>query len=467
MSDTAEPSSGAPTGSPPSTPSSPVGDDDNRRRSGIVVTWKQLLTIAIVLLLVGGGIGLGLWLSSGSKSAASEVFLQPTHSAGTNPFTAPVGSDVSVPTATSSALRSTPGTPAGSLASYSGDSIGLYGGTRSLTSCNPQQMIDYLEANPAKASAWASAEGIPVGQLATYISSLTPMTLRYDTRVTNHGFNNGVANPIPEILQAGQAVLADRFGVPRARCYCGNPLTPPVPMANPTYVGRPWPGFSPATVVVVQQSTTIINNFTVIDSNTGVPFNRPAGTTGSSDGPAMPSPNQPTMPGVTTPPPGSTTTSPPATTPSTPPPPSTTSPPATTPSTAPNGQPLGTGAVQITLTWSTMADLDLHVIEPSGTEIDYGNKTSSTGGTLDVDSNGSCQNPTSNPVENVFWPSSGAPTGAYTVNVAYYEECGGAGSGPQSYTVTVTLNGQVVQQKTGTISYTGGTPQQATTFNVG
>ena len=113
------------------------------------------------------------------------------------------------------------------------------------------------------------------------------MTLRYDTRVTNHGYVNGQANAIPEILQAGQAVLVDSHGVPRARCYCGNPLTPPEAVAgSPRYVGAQWTTFSPTTVIVVQQSTTVINNFTLINNSTGQAFSRPAGTTGTSDSPA-------------------------------------------------------------------------------------------------------------------------------------------------------------------------------------
>ena len=171
-------------------------------------------------------------------AGASEVFLQPANAQGQHPFTPNVGTDASVPSTASGALTPTSGT---SLASYSGNSVGLYGGTLDQSSCNPQQMITYLQANPSKASAWAAAEGISVNQISTYIGGLTPMTLRYDTRVTNHGYVNGQANAIPEILQAGQAVLVDSHGVPRARCYCGNPLTPPEAVSgSPHYVGVQW-----------------------------------------------------------------------------------------------------------------------------------------------------------------------------------------------------------------------------------
>ena len=166
------------------------------------------------------------------------------------------------------------------------DTLPLWG-TLDQSSCNPQQMVTYLQANPSKASAWAAAEGISVNQISTYIGGLTPMTLRYDTRVTNHGYVNGQANAIPEILQAGQAVLVDSHGVPRARCYCGNPLTPPEAVSgSPQYVGAQWSQFSPTTVIVVQQSTTVINNFTLINNSTGQAFSRPAGSTGASDTPS-------------------------------------------------------------------------------------------------------------------------------------------------------------------------------------
>jgi hypothetical protein len=277
----------------------------------------------VILVLIGAGIGLGISLTGGSTAAGtSEVILQPTNVQGQDPFTPNVGRDASVPHTVSDALTPSSGT---SLASYSGNSVGLYGGTMDLSSCNPQQMVTYLEANPSKASAWAAAEGIPVGQISTYINGLTPMTLRYDTRVTNHGYVNGQANAIPEILQAGQAVLVDSYGVPRARCYCGNPLTPPVAVSGtPRYVGPQWSRFSPTTVIVVQQSTTIINNFTLINDSTGQAFSRPTATTGTSDAPA-PTCTGPSMPGVMACTNPTTTTLPPTTVPST-----TTLPPTTT-----------------------------------------------------------------------------------------------------------------------------------------
>jgi hypothetical protein len=281
-----------PTGSPAA-----AGGGGAKKPGGFALSGKQVLIGLVVLAVILAGTALGIVLTGSSTPAvATEVFLQPTNAQGQNPFTPNVGTDASVPPTVSGTLKPTSGT---TLASYSGNSVGLYGGTMNLASCDISQMITYLEANPSKASAWAAAEGIPVGQISTYINGLTPMTLRYDTRVTNHGYVNGVANAIPEILQAGQAVLVDSYGVPRARCYCGNPLTPPIALSgSPRYVGPQWSRFSPTTTIVVQQSTTVINNFTLINNSTGQAFSRPVGTGGTSDAPASTC-TGPSMPGVT------------------------------------------------------------------------------------------------------------------------------------------------------------------------
>ncbi|MBW8821942.1 MAG: hypothetical protein JF598_27975, partial [Streptomyces sp.] len=68
------------------------------------------------------------------------------------------------------------------------------------------------------------------------------------------------------VLQAGTAVLVDARGVPRVRCACGNPLTPPLAMRGRAVVGgRPWPGYRPARVVVVAPSEQLITDITIID----------------------------------------------------------------------------------------------------------------------------------------------------------------------------------------------------------
>jgi hypothetical protein len=159
--------------------------------------------------------------------------------------------------------------PSGQLRPVAGSAVGLYGGTELLSVCDKRQLVSFLEANPAKAAAWAAVQGIKPAQIPAYIAELTDVVLPVDTRVTNHGFLNGAANPIDEVLQAGTAVLIDSFGVPRARCYCGNPLTPPRPLASkPTITGARWPGFTLSRTVVIEP-VRVVKTFTTTDVLTG------------------------------------------------------------------------------------------------------------------------------------------------------------------------------------------------------
>ena len=75
---------------------------------------------------------------------------------------------------------------------------------------------------------------------------------------------------------------------------------------------------------------------------------------------------------------------------------------------------LGSGNLQISLSWDTPTDQDLYVQDPSGTTIYYSNKTSSTGGQLDRDDLDGFG------PENIFW-SNVAPDGEYVVSVNDYE----------------------------------------------
>jgi len=99
---------------------------------------------------------------------------------------------------------------------------------------------------------------------------------------------------------------------------------------------------------------------------------------------------------------------------------------------------VGTGDVQVSLSWDTKDDLDLHVRTPGGCEIYYGNERCGQG-ELDLDSYPACS-ASGNGNENVFWPQGGAPSGIYRVYVDFYEQCGIRGP---SYTVTAKYCGKV------------------------
>lgn len=198
--------------------------------------------------------------------------LEPVNTAGTSPFTPPLGSDQA---------GVTPPTNAGGA--IPGNTMGLYGGAPNQSSCDAAAMVAFLQAHPDQAAAWAGVRGIAAGDIPGYVATLTPAILRSDTAVTNHGFDNGHATAVPAVLQAGTAVLVDKHGVPVTKCLCGNPLTAPTVEKPASYTGSPWPLFSIGTTTVVQPTTMEMNAFTLVEPATGVSFERPAGTQGKQD----------------------------------------------------------------------------------------------------------------------------------------------------------------------------------------
>ncbi len=283
--------------------------------------YRNLLIGLVGLIIVGLVVGLVVVVTGGDDEASASVRTEPISFAGEDPFApAPVGTDEAIP----------PVQPEGTV-TFDGGHIGLYGGTLNTTTCDKAQLILFLTQNPDKGAAWAGVLGIPVTQIPSYVTGLTPVLLRSDTLVTNHGYANGLATVIPAVLQAGTAVLIDDKGFPVTKCYCGNPLTPPTyysPGYDPRYYGPTWQGFSGTSITIIQNSTTIINTYTLVDPRTKQPFERPRGSDGTDDTPTNPTPTTvpTTQPPVTTLP---TVTVPPTQPPATQPPP--TQPPPTQP----------------------------------------------------------------------------------------------------------------------------------------
>jgi hypothetical protein len=238
------------------------------------------VTLAGLLAACGSSSPRATTAQNAGVKGASEVRAEPTSSAGKNPFMPTVGTDRSGVQPPSAA-----GSSKGGLASYSGSLPGLYGGTRNMATCDAEKMISYLEQNSDKAAAWATALGIQRSQIRDYVSGLTPVILRTDTRVTNHGFVNGYANPIQSVLEAGTAVFVDKYGQPVVKCYCGNPLGPPIAYSAPVYTGPIWSGFQTTNITIIERSITIIKIFTLYDPGNGKYFTHPAGSDFSHDGP--------------------------------------------------------------------------------------------------------------------------------------------------------------------------------------
>ena len=110
---------------------------------------------------------------------------------------------------------------------------------------------------------------------------------------------------------------------------------------------------------------------------------------------------------------------------------------------------LQTGDVQVTLRWDTDADLDLHVIDPSGNEVSWLNPRVPSGGQLDVDANQGCFERMAEPVENIFWPTGEGSIGNYEVVVKMFAQCND--TEPANYTLDILTHGEV-QTYTGSIA---------------
>jgi tRNA A-37 threonylcarbamoyl transferase component Bud32 len=445
----------APTGSttppppapPPATGATPPPPPPSRRKKRGML-WPLLGLGALAALIVGGLV----FLTGGDEEGPdiTEVFAEPVASTGIDPFTpslvpslAALPSIPAVDTATIERVVDLLNPPVGDLspidfpdlgipgielpgvelpqpgsgdvgdvadavvATVSGAAPGLYGGTEILNTCDKEALIAFMQDNLDKATAWAGVQGIDVADIPEFVRGLTDVILQVDTRVTNHGFRNGVANPINSVLQAGTAVLVDTFGIPRVRCYCGNPLEPAVALSvDVTVHGTTWPGFDLNNTVVVQAIEEILD-FTLDDILGALQFIKPAGAAAT--------------------PPATTTTAPPATT---------------------TTVVLGTGDVQATLRWSGDADLDLHVIDPDGVEIYFENARSPSGGTLDVDMVPQC-GATGNNVENVFWPEGGSIPGVYQAFVVHYGTSCATSAG---YELELKIDGEVVASDSGTLA---------------
>ncbi|MGQ0482930.1 MAG: protein kinase domain-containing protein [Pseudonocardia sp.] len=267
----------------PSRPAQPPADSlkgsttGNRTNSG-----RSRLLLATCVLILAAAIGslFGFSAQGAPEGPGLGVVREPIQTPGINPYMPTVGDDIPNVQA-----------PPESRGEYSGELAGLYGGTLNISSCDRDKMVGFLGDNPDKGMAWAGVQGITPEALPSYVSGLTPLVLRSDTSVTNHGFVNGRATPVNSILQAGTAVLVDDLGTPRARCYCGNPLTPAEPEVSlKNQVGPAWTGYNTDSVVSIRPANTQIVEFTIIDPLTGQVIFRPQGTAGELDRLATPPP---------------------------------------------------------------------------------------------------------------------------------------------------------------------------------
>ncbi|HZN83634.1 MAG TPA: serine/threonine-protein kinase [Mycobacterium sp.] len=272
----------------------------NRRRLAMIGAAPTVVVLALVAAV-------SLWVGRDKPGVSGpEIFLEPAMALGQNPFTPlasrpqppatfpgsdPVGAPVSGGTDPDRGPVS-----GGQVRAVRGDVPGLYGGTRNLSPCDTGLMTSSLGQNPDRGQAWAATFNITAAQIPAFLSGLTPVLLRTDTRVTSHGFVDGQASPYQAVLEAGTAVLVNNFGVPVVRCGGGNPLLEPVAMTSTRYSGERWKSFTIGAVTVIRPSDNPVDAFILYDSTSGDSFARPLGGNGSNDFPDPRVPTTSTLP---------------------------------------------------------------------------------------------------------------------------------------------------------------------------
>lgn len=257
----------------PGQPGQPIPPVEAKKSNG---KKYALIVVAAVVVLALIGAAFFVLRPSSSDEASGEVFLEAAASQGQDSFSDGPLADQPDPAIAQPATQTAPTvTGTVSAVSTSGGEPGLYGGSQSSAICDTVKMINFLQTNPSKAQAWVDVlnsdstlrwQGgtLTTADIPAYIGGLTPILLVQDTRVTNHGYTNGKPTSFQSVLQRGSGVFVDVYGVPRVRCYCGNPLMAPQPTnTTPKYKGSAWPGFNPSQIGVVKAVSTPLTAFSV------------------------------------------------------------------------------------------------------------------------------------------------------------------------------------------------------------
>ncbi|QNT91231.1 hypothetical protein HEP81_00897 [Streptomyces griseofuscus] len=247
------------------------------------------MLMACVLLSVGLLLTGCAGASVKEAQLGEEVFLQPAAEQGPNPFTASMATGparTGTPRPTGTGRTADVSAPPAGLAvaplaaarALSGGTPGLYSGSVRVSGCDVERQIGGLTADPARRDAFAHVAGVSPADLPGYLRALTPVLLRADTRVTNHGYRDGQTAGYQAVLQAGTAVLVDNRGVPRVRCACGNPLRPPEEARGGVGArGTAWSGYRPNQVIVVTPAPQTVGSLTLLDAGTNTWIERRLG----------------------------------------------------------------------------------------------------------------------------------------------------------------------------------------------
>lgn len=112
----------------------------------------------------------------------------------------------------------------------------------------------------------------------------------------------------------------------------------------------------------------------------------------------------------------------------------------------------GPGAVQVTASWETGADIDLEVTDPAGDTVSATRRRVPSGGEIDREARGGCPRVDAVAVEDVRWLRD-PPTGSYRLRVHVYDDCAVRTSTP--VTVSVAARGRTLGTWRATFVRTG------------
>jgi hypothetical protein len=107
------------------------------------------------------------------------------------------------------------------------------------------------------------------------------------------------------------------------------------------------------------------------------------------------------------------------------------------------GQLVTTTGLQVTLTWNSLANMDLEVRDPVGGALFWRTPTVTSGGTFGQNINSVCNARTANaPTESAQWPAGPIPTGSYEILVYYQTQTDCPTTDPVTFNVNVTVDGR-------------------------
>ncbi len=109
---------------------------------------------------------------------------------------------------------------------------------------------------------------------------------------------------------------------------------------------------------------------------------------------------------------------------------------------------VGTGKLQVSLSWDQINDVDLHLVEPNGAEIYYAIGSSANGGELDLDSNAGCNLDYVNNENITYAETTTVESGEYIVRVDFWDVCNVTEI--TNYSVTAYYEGALLSPSVGT-----------------